>query len=55
MKLVKWWWCDALFMAPPVLVKLGMSTGDEKYLKISDKYYEEAYNLLYDKDENCFS
>ena len=54
-EVIKWWWCDALFMAPPVLVKLGMSTGDEKYLKISDKYYEEAYNLLYDNDEKLFS
>ena len=23
-----WWWCDALFMAPPVLTRLYKATGD---------------------------
>src|ERR1700745_2177179 len=22
-----WWWCDALFMAPPVLARLNAATG----------------------------
>ena len=25
-----WWWCDALFMAPPVLAKLSRATGDRE-------------------------
>ena len=31
-----WWWCDALFMAPPVLAKLSRATGDRKYLDFMD-------------------
>src|SRR6266404_1930936 len=27
-----WWWCDALFMAPPVLARLNAATGDKKYI-----------------------
>ena len=25
--IIKWWWCDALFMAPPTLIKLGIVTN----------------------------
>ena len=28
----EWWWCDALFMAPPVLARLGGATHDRRYL-----------------------
>ena len=27
-----WWWCDALYMAPPSLAKLAQLTGDHRYL-----------------------
>ena len=27
---VDWWWCDALYMAPPALVRLSHATGDPK-------------------------
>ena len=30
----RWWWCDALFMGPPVLAKLAAVT-DEKNISIS--------------------
>lgn len=52
--LERWSWCDALFMAPPVYVKLASISGDEKYLAFMDKEYKATYNLLYDKDENLF-
>ena len=32
-----WWWCDALFMAPPVFTKLSQATGDRKYLDFMDR------------------
>lgn len=51
---IKWWWCDALFMASPVLVKLGVSTNNNKYLQLNDKYFKETYDLLYDKSEKLF-
>ena len=29
-----WWWCDALFMAPPVYADMAAATGDQKYLDV---------------------
>jgi rhamnogalacturonyl hydrolase YesR len=52
---ITWWWCDALFMAPPALVKLSMTTGDKKYMEHSDKLYHECYDMLYDKEEHLFA
>ncbi len=34
---IKWWWCDALFMGPPAMVKLGVVTGNNSYLAYSDQ------------------
>ena len=52
---VTWWWCDALFMAPPALVKLGITLGDNKYLELNDKLFQECYDLLYDKEEHLYA
>ncbi len=52
---ITWWWCDALFMAPPAMVKLSMATGDKKYIEKSNELYHECYNLLYDKKEHLFA
>ncbi|MDP3644739.1 MAG: glycoside hydrolase family 88 protein [Bacteroidota bacterium] len=52
---ITWWWCDALFMAPPALVKLSMTTGDKKYMEKSDELFHECYNLLYNKEEHLFA
>ena len=49
-----WWWCDALFMAPPAFVKLGMTLDDDKYMKLSDKLWEETYYLLWDKEFHLY-
>ena len=53
--IIKWWWCDALFMAPPVLVKLGVVTNDNSYLEYNDKCFKECYELLYNKKERLFA
>lgn len=50
-----WWWCDALFMAPPVLAKYAKLKNDETYLNEMHKYYMETYNLLYDQEEHLFA
>jgi rhamnogalacturonyl hydrolase YesR len=50
-----WWWCDALFMGPPALVKLGVTVNDDKYLKLNDQLFKECYNLLYDKEEHLYA
>ena len=54
-EVIKWWWCDALFMGPPALVKLGLTLKDDKYLKYTDQLYKECYDLLYDKEEHLFA
>ena len=50
-----WWWCDALFMAPPTLAKLGKTTGDKTYFDFNDKFFMETYDLLYNKEEHLFA
>jgi rhamnogalacturonyl hydrolase YesR len=53
-----WWWCDALYMAPPVLSRMYVITGDKKYLDYMDHewwltsktLYNDA-NHLYFRDE----
>ena len=52
---ITWWWCDALFMAPPTLAKLSKITGDNSYLTTNDKLFQETYDLLYDKEEHLFA
>jgi hypothetical protein len=32
-----WWWCDALFMAPPAWAGLSRLTGDRSYLDYMDR------------------
>ena len=52
---ITWWWCDALFMAPPTLAKLSRTTNDNSYLALNDKLFQETYDLLYDKEEKLFA
>ena len=52
---IYWWWCDALFMGPPVFVQYGVLTGENKYLEASDKLYQECYDLLFDEEEHLFA
>ncbi|HQU83413.1 MAG TPA: glycoside hydrolase family 88 protein [Pyrinomonadaceae bacterium] len=52
---ITWWWCDALFMAPPTLAKLSKITGDKSYLDTNDKFFQETYARLYDKQEHLFA
>ena len=49
-----WTWCDALFMAPPVYMKLYNITGDKKFIRFMDKEYKATYDFLFDKEENLF-
>jgi rhamnogalacturonyl hydrolase YesR len=49
-----WWWCDALYMAPPVLARLAAATGDKKYLDYLNTMFWDTYDFLYDKEEHLF-
>ncbi len=49
-----WWWCDALFMAPPVLARMSVITGDRKYLDYMDKQWWTTSATLYDPQERLY-
>jgi len=49
-----WWWCDALFMAPPVLARMSTATGDKAYLDYMDKEWWETSASLYDPAEHLY-
>ena len=49
-----WWWCDALFMAPPVLARMSTITGDHRYLDYMDKEWWETSASLYDPVEHLY-
>jgi len=50
----EWWWCDALFMSPPVLTRLAKVTGDQKYSNFMNKMWWDTTDFLFDKQENLF-
>ena len=50
-----WWWCDALFMGPPVLVKVGMIENQPKYLDFSDTLYQQTYRHLFNHQQHLFA
>ena len=52
---ITWWWCDALFMAPPTLAKLGVTLKDPSYFVLNDTLFSQTYRLLYNKDHNLFA
>jgi rhamnogalacturonyl hydrolase YesR len=52
---IPWWWCDALFMAPPVWAKMFKATGDRKYLDYIHLNWKRTSDLLYDKEEHLYA
>lgn len=50
----EWWWVDALFMAPPVLARLGMATNEAKYYNLLHEMWWDTASLLFDEDANLF-
>ena len=49
-----WWWCDALFMAPPVFADMAAATGDNKYLAFMDHEWDITTALLYDREKHLY-
>jgi unsaturated rhamnogalacturonyl hydrolase len=49
-----WWWCDALFMAPPVLARMSAATGDRRYLDYMDREWWQTSASLYDPVEHLY-
>jgi len=52
---IPWWWCDALFMAPPAWARLYAATGDRKYIDYLDTQWQKTSDLLYDKQEHLYA
>jgi rhamnogalacturonyl hydrolase YesR len=49
-----WWWCDALFMAPPVLAELYKATGDRTYLDFMDREWWITSAKLYSPENHLY-
>lgn len=43
---IEWWWQDALFMAPPVLARLGTATGDGRYVRALHRMWWDTVAFL---------
>jgi len=54
-KELPWWWCDALFMGPPVWSRMYAATGDRKYISYLDEEWWKTSDLLYDTKEHLYS
>jgi rhamnogalacturonyl hydrolase YesR len=49
-----WWWCDALYMAPPVLARHSNLTGDPRYLRAMDKEWRRTAARLWVEQDRLF-
>lgn len=49
-----WWWCDALFMSPPVLLRTYAITHDRKYLDYMDHEWWLTSGELYNPQEHLY-
>jgi rhamnogalacturonyl hydrolase YesR len=49
-----WWWCDALFMAPPVLAELYKATGERSYLDFMDREWWITSGKLYSPENHLY-
>lgn len=52
---IPWWWCDALFMAPPVWARMYAATGEHRYIDYLNAQWAKTYELLYDKQEHLYA
>ncbi len=50
-----WWWCDALFMAPPVFADMTAATDDDKYVNFMAHEWDITTQLLYDPSKHLYS
>ena len=49
-----WWWCDALFMSPPVLLRMYEITHDNKYLDYMDHEWWLTSASLYNQENHLY-
>ncbi len=51
---MRWWWCDALFMGPPAWAGLYKATGEKKYLDFMVREWKATSDFLYDRNEHLY-
>jgi unsaturated rhamnogalacturonyl hydrolase len=49
-----WWWCDALFMSPPVLLRMYEIAHDRKYLDYMDHEWWLTSGSLYNQENHLY-
>lgn len=49
-----WWWCDALFMEPPVWVRLANISNDDRYYRIMDEKFWDATDFLFSQSDSLY-
>jgi rhamnogalacturonyl hydrolase YesR len=52
---IAWWWCDALFMAPPTWARMYAATGDRKYITYLDEEWAKTAQSLYDPEAHLYA
>jgi unsaturated rhamnogalacturonyl hydrolase len=50
----RWCWADALFMAPPTLLRFSRVTGDQRYARFAHEEFRATTDYLYDRKERLF-
>ncbi|NIJ39675.1 rhamnogalacturonyl hydrolase YesR [Sphingopyxis panaciterrae] len=50
----RWCWCDALFMAPPTMLRIGIATGDPRYAAFVHAEWKATTDYLYDPGEDLY-
>ena len=54
-KNIPWWWCDALFMAPPLWTRMTAATDDKKYLAYMHREWWKTSELLYNTTDHLYA
>jgi len=49
-----WSWCDALYMAPPAMVKVSVMTDQPEILYLMNSMWWETYHHLYSEEDSLF-
>lgn len=50
----RWCWCDALFMAPPTMLRLAKATGDKRYADFVHEEWKATTDYLFDPSEQLY-
>ena len=50
----RWKWCDTLFMAPTVFVRMSKWTGDRRYLEFADSEFRALSDFLFSEEHGFY-